>query len=700
MPRKISWGQSDQTNTLNLVEALQKLAAGELDANLGELNTEVLAQWVSECKLRVTGKVKRKPGKREQTVEVGTTKKALVKLVEASGKGLELPKRTTQSSRSRDERQAEAIQTVIDSLRELSILEEEPSRKNQGYWKFSLNLTHQTKPAKNLEGIQHKWQERTGQTLVETRHGASLQVTDEGINWREICHEMLEKQRRATSNILMQEESAKFEREQIYVPLALVERRKQDKRDREFLPEKGTQLYEPQYQETQRFEHDAFLSQILEKGEGKSQGKQIALIGEPGAGKTTLLHAIAFWLLENNLGLPIWINLADLSGKDISKYLLEVWLNQAIPPTRLNQRIRDDLVKQIEQGRVWLLLDGVDEIVASTVKLNNARNWGDSSFHSVPLRMTSENPIQAMAHQLTGWINQARVVLTCRLNVWLASTNALETFETYRLLDFDYPHQVYQFIDNWFNPPQPPFVRGEQDGSICLSVSQDTSISLPLNQDTSTSLTLSKGESEGVKKAERLKAELAQPERIRIRDLVQNPLRLALLCSTWQTWEGHLPDTQAGLYQKFVQQFYIWKASIFNTDRQDELNQALGQLALLDIDEGTSRFRLRESLIEQELGKVTDKNSLFSLALQLGWLNVVGVAAEKPDETVYAFYHPTFEEYFAALVVEDWHFFLNHRNPPLTLSDQGHKSVNSLKAPLLKGGWGDLSYRIFEPQWK
>ncbi|MEQ8959625.1 MAG: NACHT domain-containing protein [Coleofasciculus sp. C2-GNP5-27] len=198
------------------------------------------------------------------------------------------------------------------------------------------------------------------------------------------------------------------------------------------------------------------MSQILEKGEGKSQGKQIALIGEPGAGKTTLLQAIAFWLLEKNLGLPIWINLADLSGKDIGRYLLEVWLNQAIPPTRLNQQIRDDLVKQIEQGRVWLLLDGVDEIVASTVKLNNARNWGDSSFHSVPLRMTSENPLQAMAHQLTGWINQARVILTCRLNMWLASTNALERFETYRLLDFDYPHQVHQFIDNWFNPPQPP----------------------------------------------------------------------------------------------------------------------------------------------------------------------------------------------------------------------------------------------------
>ncbi|MFP5272246.1 HEAT repeat domain-containing protein, partial [Coleofasciculus sp.] len=620
----------------------------------------------------------------EHQLIVRTTLRVLVELTQKDDDKGNLDKRKVR----------EALRYYLKDF--LQILEDNRTQ-NQGAedWHFTLKLWSSDK-AENLRQFDQAWERKRGKKLQQP----AVSPKQNGIHWREICHAMLEKRRRATSNILMQEESAKFEREQIYVPLALVERKKQDKRDREFLPEKGTQLYEPQYQETQRFEHDTFFSQILEKGEGKSQGKQIALIGEPGAGKTTLLHAIAFWLLEKNLGLPIWINLADLSGKDISKYLLEVWLNQAIPPTRLSQIIRDDLVKQIEQGRVWLLLDGVDEIVASTVKLNNARNWGDSSFHSVPLRMTSENPIQAMADQLTGWINQARVVLTCRLNVWLASTNALETFETYRLLDFDYPQQVHQFIDNWFNPLQPLFVRGEQDGSICLSVSQDTSISLPLNQDTSTSLPLSKGESEGVKKAERLKAELAQPERIRIRDLVQNPLRLALLCSTWQTWEGHLPDTQAGLYQKFVQQFYIWKASIFHTDRQDELNQALGQLALRDIDEGTSRFRLREGFIEQELGNITDKNSLFSLALQLGWLNVVGVAAEKPDEKVYAFYHPTFEEYFAALAVEDWHFFLNHRNPPLTLTDQEGESANALKALLLKGGWGDLSYRIFEPQWK
>jgi hypothetical protein len=64
--------------------------------------------------------------------------------------------------------------------------------------------------------------------------------------------------------------------------------------------------------------------------------------------------------------------------------------------------------------------------------------------------------------------------------------------------------------------------------------------------------------------------------------------------------------------------------------------------------------------------------------VQLGWLNQVGVAVEDPEEPVYAFFHPTFEEYFAARAIDDWHFFLNHipGNP-------------------LQG-----TYRIFEPQWK
>jgi predicted NACHT family NTPase len=39
-------------------------------------------------------------------------------------------------------------------------------------------------------------------------------------------------------------------------------------------------------------------------------------------------------------------------------------------------------------------------------------------------------------------------------------------------------------------------------------------------------------------------------------------------------------------------------------------------------------------------------------AIELGWLNEVGVAEENPDEQVYAFFHPSFQEYFAALAIE------------------------------------------------
>jgi hypothetical protein len=77
---------------------------------------------------------------------------------------------------------------------------------------------------------------------------------------------------------------------------------------------------------------------------------------------------------------------------------------------------------------VWLLLDGVDEMAATS-------------------------PVEALAtikEQLTDWLVEARVVLTCRLNVWDANVNTMLTgFETYRTLEFK-PEQVEDFIRQWF----------------------------------------------------------------------------------------------------------------------------------------------------------------------------------------------------------------------------------------------------------
>jgi hypothetical protein len=175
---------------------------------------------------------------------------------------------------------------------------------------------------------------------------------------------------------------------------------------------------------------------------------------------------------------------------------------------------------------------------------------------------------------------------------------------------------------------------------------------------------------------------LKAPGKERIRDLVKNPLRLTLLCFNWYLGRGTLPETKAGLYEQFVADFYEWKREQFPTTAKQrrQLNAALGELAREAIDKEATRFRLRHDFVCEFLGEPDDEDSLFRVALELGWLNTVGVDGKNPRKSVYAFFHPTFQEYFAALAIDDWHFFLNHisENP-------SHPNA---------------SYRIFESQFK
>ena len=400
----------------------------------------------------------------------------------------------------------------------------------------------------------------------------------------------------------------------VYVPLAIVERQKPKPQPRNQQEEK-----EKETEKLIPIAEKRFFEDVLRQGKSDiSQGRKIAIIGEPGAGKTTRLQKIADWILEQDLGLPIWIDLAELGEQDICQYLEKVWLSRC--PGEVT---RGDLEPQI--SRVWLLLDGVDE-------------------------MTHTQGMQQLGKDLLrSWVQDSRVVVTCRVNVWEADQNAFSGFDVFRNLQFN-AEQVTEYIRGWFTE-----MRDKATG-------------------------------------ESLEAALALSENSRLKELIQNPLRLWMLCQIWQLRAGVLPDTKAKLYEQFVKYVYRWNkheeiikqyaklCQITQRESKEKLHKELGNLAKAALEQKSSLFRLSYQLVDQYLGDKDEETSLLSLALSLGWLNWVGIDIDEPEESVYAFYHATFQEYFAALAVDDWDDFLprNHVDFPVVGKE----------------------YRIFEAQWK
>ncbi|MEA5580383.1 NACHT domain-containing protein [Nodularia harveyana UHCC-0300] len=425
----------------------------------------------------------------------------------------------------------------------------------------------------------------------------------EDVNWLEVSHTVLNEQQ------IRRKASAMGFEVNVHVPLGLVQRKQQQRRDESVPREQVYQLDEEFI--TKTYEHKDFLQQVISQNSG-DKNKNIAIVGEPGAGKTTLLNAIASHIKEENKDLVIVISLANLQGMKLDEYILTKWLPHAMGLSGRNStpEIENQLINRFYAGNVWLLLDGVDEM-------------GESS---------SIKALNKISQALTVWVGQARVVLTCRLNVWDASlnNNILPEFDTYKIQEFT-PQQVDEFIEEWFKYAN----------------------NMPRGYE--------------------LKAELDLRERFKlnIRALVANPLMLSILCEIYQNRHGELPETKTEIFHLYLQHFYDWKPECITKDLtytlRKQLHEALGRLALAGID-SKYRFQLPESLAVDVMTQ-----ELFNLACELGWLNPVNI-----NEKVYAFLHPNFQEYFAALAIDYGHYFLNHvpDNPE------------------------DGTYRIFDPQWK
>ncbi|NMF64724.1 NACHT domain-containing protein [Brasilonema octagenarum] len=461
--------------------------------------------------------------------------------------------------------------------------------------------------------------------------------------WRfKLCRERLE-----PANLKTLTNNSKNLLKDIYVSLGLVERKSDAKRraNQDLVNPEKSNFNQPDKEEiVKKFVNDEFFTQVLQqKNSSKSKGKRLVIVGDPGGGKTTFLQKIADWVIEQEEGLPIWISLADVKNNSVEeqgfndpgwlyRYLSQKWLTDAFQaPQKTSETLQDLFYEEvIESGQLWLMLDGADEMAVSY-------------------------SLKKIGEQLDKtWTDKITVVLSCRLNLWELQKDFLikenkkdgKNFDVYRTLDFHYPEQVHQFIKNWFGEDNP-------DGK-------------------------------------KLQDKLKEDSRERLRDLVTNPLRLTLLCHIWSENSQRLPNTKADFYQFLVDNYNQLKKDVYSKFQipegiRKELNPKLGELARHAIDDVNCRFRLRESFIKKYLhhDPNDEKSSLFLWALKLGWLLDIGYPTEGENnsyEKVYAFFHPSFQEYFAATVDKTYDFFLpsEHKNRPVK----------------------DESYRIFEPQWR
>ncbi len=319
--------------------------------------------------------------------------------------------------------------------------------------------------------------------------------------------------------------------------------------------------------------------------------------------------------------------------------MLEDWLRDVVGELEsVAPKWKSVLEDLVEKGQVWLLLDGVEGI--------------------------GKQSLTFLAEQLQqSWMRKIQVVLTCGLHVWDCNYNILvDKVETYYILPLSYgdsqtPNQVAQLSANFFRdyPNLDKKLQGVLGGFYSIFREQ-TFVSNDL------------------------------------KDFPRNPLRLVMLCYTLKLQNGIL-QTKAELFEGFVEQFYDLQQPKFSTNtlQQGKLNSALGKLAQWAIEQPTSPILLRldqipKSLV-QTLGYVDQVGSLLHLAWELGWLIPVGLAAESPNKIVYAFFHRTFQEYFAAKAVDDWDFLLPCKYIDCSRSDE--INLSQFK-----------HYRFFNPRWK
>ncbi|AIE73288.1 MULTISPECIES: HEAT repeat domain-containing protein [unclassified Synechocystis] len=357
---------------------------------------------------------------------------------------------------------------------------------------------------------------------------------------------------------------------------------------------------------------DSLLAPIAQGGERNSYS---AILGEGGAGKTVFLQHFALGLWQSYQGgqgdfLPIWLSPSRFKQKSLKDYLFGPWLKEAMA---LNDQIspeiwRDSLHMGLQAGQFWLVLDGIDQTLADPGQISPAQG---------PLTWLKDS----LAELAT-----VPVLLSCHPDTKRNDPRGLAGFTCYRMGELLYPDDVETAIEDYFTGDRPT-QKETQGKPNALAVG--------------------------------LVAALADPAVSHLRRYLARPRRLMLCCRFWREQPRDFPLSSGALYRELSQAFYRWQSEWVPTKatQQEELARLLGKLAqqILILNQDDHR-PLPQAEVERIFGK---DSPILRLALQLGWLMPKGVVRKGVWEGGYGFVDDTFQDYFGALAIADWRFFLD-----------------------------------------
>ncbi|MEZ2301147.1 MAG: NACHT domain-containing NTPase [Microcoleus sp.] len=171
-----------------------------------------------------------------------------------------------------------------------------------------------------------------------------------------------------------------------------------------------------------------FQQQDCQKQEGlkiANEKQYLMVLGQPGAGKSTFLRKTGLEALKGKKGgfthncIPVFIELKSFisSQIDIEKLIVEEFSICGFP------RSEQFIAKALEQGKLLILLDGLDEVPT-----------------------VNTNEVISKIQNFVDRYDKNRFIVSCRT---AAYRNNFQRFTDVKLADFD-DTQIEQFIGNWF----------------------------------------------------------------------------------------------------------------------------------------------------------------------------------------------------------------------------------------------------------